>query len=97
MESKLHQVWEGAAANPFYPLIGKNNQLLMGLTLLITGLLLTGFFGLSKHKIFHSKSKAAETPTADRSAVNIPLIGIPASLAAAFGFVYIFCAVGVYV
>lgn len=79
MESKLHQVWESAAGNPFYPLIGKNNQLLMGLALLITGLLLTGFFGLN------------------RSAVNISLIGIPASLAAAFGSVYMFCAAGIYV
>ncbi|KAI6250625.1 hypothetical protein HI914_00294 [Erysiphe necator] len=33
----------------------------------------------------------------DRSAKNIFLIGIPASLATAFGSIYMICAVGVYV
>ncbi|CAG8980796.1 hypothetical protein HYALB_00003721 [Hymenoscyphus albidus] len=33
----------------------------------------------------------------NRSVVNIPLIGIPASLSIAFGAVYMICAVGVYV
>ncbi|KAB5578486.1 hypothetical protein GE09DRAFT_1280844 [Coniochaeta sp. 2T2.1] len=33
----------------------------------------------------------------NRSVVNVPLLGIPASLAVAFGVVYMFCAVGVYV
>jgi uncharacterized membrane protein (DUF485 family) len=31
------------------------------------------------------------------SALNVPVIGVPASLALAFGVVYMFCAVGVYV
>lgn len=35
--------------------------------------------------------------TLNRSLINIPLIGLPASLALAFGTVYMFCAVGVYV
>ncbi|KAF4458518.1 DNA repair [Fusarium albosuccineum] len=33
----------------------------------------------------------------NRSLVNVPVLGIPASLAIAFGVVYMFCAVGVYV
>jgi len=33
----------------------------------------------------------------NRSLVSIPLIGVPASLAIAFGAVYMICAVGVYV
>ncbi|PHH89322.1 hypothetical protein CDD83_6287 [Cordyceps sp. RAO-2017] len=33
----------------------------------------------------------------NRSLVNLAVIGVPASLAFAFGVVYMFCAVGVYV
>ncbi|TVY80980.1 hypothetical protein LSUE1_G004436 [Lachnellula suecica] len=33
----------------------------------------------------------------NRTVVNVPVIGIPASLAIAFGAVYMICAVGVYV
>ncbi|KAK7416331.1 hypothetical protein QQZ08_002267 [Neonectria magnoliae] len=33
----------------------------------------------------------------NRSLLNVPLLGIPASLTIAFGVVYMFCAVGVYV
>ncbi|KAJ4329193.1 hypothetical protein N0V84_000319 [Fusarium piperis] len=33
----------------------------------------------------------------NRSLLNVPFLGIPASLAIAFGVVYMFCAVGVYV
>jgi len=33
----------------------------------------------------------------NRSLANVPLLGIPASLAIAYGTVYMFCAVGVYV
>ncbi|SPJ71530.1 uncharacterized protein FTOL_01258 [Fusarium torulosum] len=33
----------------------------------------------------------------NRSLVNVPVLGIPASLALAFGVVYMFCAVGVYI
>ncbi|ORY54570.1 uncharacterized protein BCR38DRAFT_491458 [Pseudomassariella vexata] len=35
--------------------------------------------------------------TLNRSLVNVPLLGIPASFALAVGTVYMFCAVGVYV
>ncbi|KAK0731521.1 hypothetical protein B0H67DRAFT_639904 [Lasiosphaeris hirsuta] len=33
----------------------------------------------------------------NRSFASIPVLGVPASLAIAFGVVYMFCAVGVYV
>lgn len=33
----------------------------------------------------------------NRSIVNVPLVGIPASLVIGFGAVYMICAVGVYV
>ncbi|KAJ4263601.1 hypothetical protein NW762_006423 [Fusarium torreyae] len=33
----------------------------------------------------------------NRTFINVPVLGIPASLAIAFGVVYMFCAVGVYV
>ncbi|KAK3309592.1 uncharacterized protein B0T15DRAFT_488311 [Chaetomium strumarium] len=33
----------------------------------------------------------------NRSLVNLPVLAVPASLALAFGVVYMFCAVGVYV
>ncbi|KAI1091625.1 hypothetical protein F5B19DRAFT_255120 [Rostrohypoxylon terebratum] len=33
----------------------------------------------------------------NRSLVKLPILGVPASLAIAFGTVYMFCAVGVYV
>ncbi|PSS08562.1 hypothetical protein M430DRAFT_110289 [Amorphotheca resinae ATCC 22711] len=79
MESSLHQVWESAVGNPFVPLIGKDSQFSVGISLLIAGILLSGLFGLN------------------RSFLSIPLIGVPASLAIAFGAVYMICAVGVYV
>ncbi|KAJ0303474.1 hypothetical protein COL5a_008788 [Colletotrichum fioriniae] len=33
----------------------------------------------------------------NRSFINVPALGVPASAAIAFGTVYMFCAVGVYV
>lgn len=33
----------------------------------------------------------------NRSLITVPVLGVPASLAIAFGVVYMFCAVGVYV
>ncbi|KAG9240717.1 hypothetical protein BJ878DRAFT_429681 [Calycina marina] len=79
MESQLHQVWESAIGNPFQPTIGKDSHYYVGLSLLVSGILLTGFFGLN------------------RSFIAISFIGIPASLALAFGAVYTICAAGVYV
>ncbi|KIV82311.1 hypothetical protein PV11_04431 [Exophiala sideris] len=75
----LYEVWQAAASNPFQPTIGKDSQLIIGLTLLLIGFVLTGLFGLN------------------RSALSVPLFGIPASLAFGFGAVYAICGFGVYV
>lgn len=48
MESSLREVWEGAAANPFRPTVGKDSQFFVGISLLIIGVLLSGLFGLSE-------------------------------------------------
>ena len=48
MESSLHEVWESAAGNPFVPVVGKDSQFTVGLSLLVVGTLLAGFFGLSE-------------------------------------------------
>ncbi|KAL1882226.1 hypothetical protein Daus18300_000712 [Diaporthe australafricana] len=79
MDSKLIDVWQAAAGNPFLPTVGKGTQFLVAFVLLLLGLFSFGIFALN------------------RSAVNVPVIGIPASLAIAVGTVYMFCAVGVYV
>ncbi|KAI4821478.1 hypothetical protein E4T45_10243, partial [Aureobasidium sp. EXF-8846] len=72
-------LWEAAAGQPYQPTIGKDSQFTVGITLLFTALILSGYFGLNL------------------SLKNLPLIGLPASLAAAFGAVYMICGVGVYV
>ena len=33
----LNDVWEGAAGSPFYPLVSKDNQFLVGFSLLLVG------------------------------------------------------------
>lgn len=83
MESSLHQVWESAVGNPFVPTIGKDSQFFVGFTLLSLGLLLSGFFGMSMLSSSASYP-AVITSIADRSILNIPLVGIPASLSIAY-------------
>ena len=83
MESSLHQVWESAVGNPFVPNVGKGSQFFVGFTLLAIGLLLSGLFGLSKFPDLYVTEDIL-TAYIDRSLVNIPLIGIPASLAVAY-------------
>ncbi|KAL1878609.1 hypothetical protein VTK73DRAFT_7690 [Phialemonium thermophilum] len=79
MDSSLHEVWQAASGSPFLPTIGKHSQFLVGFSLVLIGIILTGLF------------------TLNRSLINIPVLGLPASVALAFGVVYMFCAVGVYV
>lgn len=81
MESSLHQVWESAVGNPFVPTIGKDSQFTVGISLLVAGILLSGFFGLSMSICPHFDDSSNRN--ADRSLLNIPLIGVPASLAVA--------------
>lgn len=44
----LNEVWEEAASSPFYPLVPKERQFLVGFTLLLTAFVLTGLFGLNR-------------------------------------------------
>ena len=81
MESSLHQVWESAVGSPFVPVVRKDSQFTLGISLLITGILLSGLFGLSivdAPSFVHCSDR-----NVDRSFLNIPLIGVPASLAIA--------------
>lgn len=81
MDSSLHQVWDSAVGNPFVPTIGKGSQFFVGITLLVLGILLSGLFGLSKFR--HSYRQQFSDGFLDRSLINVPLIGVPASLAIA--------------
>lgn len=98
MAQSLQSVWQAAAADPFVPTIGKDSQFSLGFSLLTIGILLSGYFGLSEHSQRDSHVCCAELNSfTDRSLLNVPLVGIPASLAIGFGAVYMICAVGVYV
>ncbi|KJF60289.1 DNA repair protein Rad1 [Coccidioides immitis RS] len=44
----LEDAWVAAAANPFYPLVSKDNQFFVASTLLLAALVLTGLFGLNR-------------------------------------------------
>lgn len=44
----LLEVWEAAAGSPFQPTVSKENQLTLGFSLLLMGIILTGFFGLNR-------------------------------------------------
>ncbi|KAH8194670.1 hypothetical protein TruAng_011166 [Truncatella angustata] len=99
MDPSLAAQWD-APGSPFLPTVGKGTQFLVGFTLVLFGLVLFGGFALSEFARGdiprHHQSWLTQEP-ADRSLINVPFIGIPASLALAFGTVYMFCAVGVYV
>ncbi|KAL8683388.1 MAG: hypothetical protein Q9186_000650 [Xanthomendoza sp. 1 TL-2023] len=93
----LNDLWEEAAGNPYYAAVSKERQFLVASTLLLTAFVLTGFFGLSKSMdLRQSGYHPVSSPSQDRSFKNLPLLGVPASLAFAFGAVYMICAVGVY-
>lgn len=51
MDSSLHEVWQAASGSPFVPTIGKDSQFLVGFTLLVLGLLLTGTFTLNRSMV----------------------------------------------
>jgi len=101
MSSPLVDVWEAAASSPFSPAVGKNTQFTVGFVLLAicmlealllsgpllttrAALILTTIFGLSTR---HSHAPLANPTHAhtDRSFINLPVLGVPASLA--FGYV----------
>ncbi|KAK0337836.1 hypothetical protein LTR94_002929 [Friedmanniomyces endolithicus] len=92
----LHDIWEASSSQPFLPSIPKGLQFPIAFTLLFIAVLLTGLFGLSMLNYLRQCQTRADLPI-DNTLKNLPLYGIPASLAFAFGAVYMICAVGVYV
>lgn len=92
----LSEVWDAAAANSFTPTIGKERQFLVGFTLLLTGRLSppiqSPILMSSRRDIdwaFRTQYviKNIGTPVpltysiTDLSLKNVPLLGVPASLA----------------
>jgi cell cycle checkpoint protein len=89
MDSSLHEVWLAAKGNEFVPKVGKDSQFVIGFFLLILGISITGAFALSELSRTFSGSLAdlevveLTVSLLDRSFLNIPLLGVPASLAIA--------------
>jgi hypothetical protein len=86
MDSSLHEVWQAASGSPFLPTVGKGSQFLVAFVLLLLGIGLTGVFALSM-PIRHSNQPVFDLSAnqkTDRTLVNVPVIGIPASLALAY-------------
>ncbi len=48
MDSTLLEVWQTASGSPFLPAVGKENQFLVGFSLVLVGLSLAGGFALSE-------------------------------------------------
>jgi cell cycle checkpoint protein len=47
MDSALHDVWVAASTSPFVPTIGKDSHFLVGFSLLLLGIALSGAFVIS--------------------------------------------------
>lgn len=82
MDSSLHEVWTAAQGHPFVPAIGKDSQFYVGFGLLVLGLLIAGVFTLSRFLPCTNYTFVC-SPKIDRSLVNLPLLGVPSSLAIA--------------
>nr|POF17095.1 hypothetical protein CFP56_57910 [Quercus suber] len=78
----LHDIWEASAGQPFTPSIGKDSQFAIGAVLLLSAFFLTALFGLSKCTPLEPyRGIASNRRDADNSLKNLPVYGIPASLA----------------
>ncbi|PKY07303.1 hypothetical protein P168DRAFT_264292 [Aspergillus campestris IBT 28561] len=44
----LNEIWEAASASPYAPLVSKDNQFVVGFSLLFAAFILTGLFGLNR-------------------------------------------------
>ncbi|OAX83933.1 hypothetical protein ACJ72_01699 [Emergomyces africanus] len=44
----LNEIWDSAGGSPFYPSVTKNSQFFVAFTLLVTTVVLVGFFGLNR-------------------------------------------------
>jgi len=92
MDSSLHEVWLAAKGSEFAPTIGKDSQFVIGFFLLLLGISITGAFALSKFLepfqccccLSYSEAVQLTMVSPDRSFLNIPLLGLPASLAIAY-------------
>jgi cell cycle checkpoint protein len=86
MDSSLQDLWHTTSATPFLPTVGKGSQFFVGFTLLLLGLFLTIVFTLSEHPPTHGAThlQSQSDKSLDRSLFNIPLLGVPASLAIAY-------------
>lgn len=88
MDSSLYEIWHTAPGSPFEPVIGKGSQFFVGFVLLLLGLGLTGGFAFSTYWIGGQPMSSVmagntDQPYVDRSLVNLPIYGVPASLAIA--------------
>ncbi|RMZ12296.1 hypothetical protein D0864_00747 [Hortaea werneckii] len=79
--ASLTELWEASAGQPFQPTIAKGTQFTVGFTLLLLAFILTSLFGLNA---VLAAGRAALIDATDNSLKNVPLYGIPASLA--FGY-----------
>ena len=77
----LHDIWEASASHPFEPTIGKGVQFNVGFTLLLFAFICSSLFGLSMstYQMEHSYTNSYHGP--DNTLKNLPIYGIPASLA----------------
>lgn len=82
----LQELWEASAGQPFQPAIGKGTQFTVGSALLLLAFILSGLFGLSMRPLTHTYTYSADMPL-DNTLKNVPLLGIPASLA--FGYAHL--------
>ncbi|KAK7203474.1 hypothetical protein BZA70DRAFT_282584 [Myxozyma melibiosi] len=69
---------------PFTPLISIDSQPILAILLLLAGIVLTALFSMTDKRGISGFIKQS-------------VVAIPASLTLGFGFVYLLCAVGVYV
>ena len=77
----LRDIWEASASQPFQPSIGKDSQFTIGFALLLISLIFTGLFGLSMSCFPELLPSMILTRDTDNSLKNLPIYGIPASLA----------------
>jgi len=93
MDSSLHTIWTAAESSPFQPAVAKDHQFKLGFGLLLLGISLSGIFALSM--LFLSSSLVVQmhgrtdmyvveprvSDQIEPSPANVPLLGLPASLA----------------
>ncbi|PGH01820.1 cell cycle checkpoint protein [Blastomyces parvus] len=44
----LNEIWDSAGGSPFYPFVAKDSQFFVAFTLLLSSIVLAGFFGLNR-------------------------------------------------